>query len=77
MQPELFVFPISPEAQARLNRIALRGALDSAIDMMTDLRKLPGGEYPQIKAMGFALAGMLDLEEKTLWEERHIRERAA
>ncbi len=64
MQPELFVFPISPAAQARLTRLALRGAFDSMIDVMTDLRKLPDEGFAPLKQMGFTLVSALDQEEK-------------
>lgn len=64
MQAELFVFPISPAAQARLTRLALRGAFDSMVDVMTDLRKLPDDGYAHIKQLGRDLVGELDREEK-------------
>lgn len=64
MQPELFPFPVSPAAQARLNRLALRGAFDSMVDVMTDLRNLPDEGFAEIKALGTQLVGLLDQEEK-------------
>ena len=63
MQAELFQFPISAAAQMLLNRIALRGAFDSMVDVMTDLRKLPDDGYAHIKQLGRDLVGELDRAE--------------
>jgi hypothetical protein len=64
MQTELFVFPISAEAQARLNRKEVAGALESALDTQTHLRNLPDHTYGAIKMMGLALVGALDEAER-------------
>lgn len=64
MQPELFPFPVSAAAQMRLTRLALRGAFDSMVDVMTDLRKLSDEDFAEIKAIATQLVGLLDQEEK-------------
>lgn len=66
MQTNVVPFPVSQVALHRIERQSIRSAVDSGVDLMTDLMRLPDdSQYAYLKHEGKAFVSKLDAVERS------------